>query len=355
MYTARAPVSITALVPAHNEEGSITDTVNALLTQEHPVDRLIVICDNCTDDTEAVARKAGAETYITVDNKHMKAGGLNTLLALVMPDLGDDDLVSCVDADSIVGANFISEAARKFAADAELGGVSGTYQGKTGGGLAGWCQRNEFARWGFDNTKQGGRTVILSGAASVFRVRALRKVIAARKSGELGGQDGVYNVENITEDFELSLALRATGSKIRNMLNVTIMTAVKPTWGELWTQRLRWDRGINEGLFQFGVTPYTATVWFKRVMYALFIPVSLLIIFMIGYHLSTGGMKLSPFWIALSGIMMVSKAWTIRTRGWKNVALAFLLVPEFPYDTYLQLTFMRAVWDQFTGKTKRWR
>jgi cellulose synthase/poly-beta-1,6-N-acetylglucosamine synthase-like glycosyltransferase len=349
---------IIALVPAHNEQDTITSTVSALQAQELPVDRIIVVVDNCTDDTEAVALKAGAETYVTVNNKHMKAGGLNAALdKFVLPGADDEDMVLCVDADSVVGHNFTSQAAAKFARDIRLGGVSGTYHGKPGGKTAGWCQRNEYARWGFDNRMQGGRTVVLSGAASVFRVRALRAIVSGRQAGRLPGSAGVYCVENITEDFELSLALRHSGFTIKNMLNVRIDTSVKPTWRELHVQRLRWDWGINEGLFQYGITRYTASVWFKRTMYAVFIPVSFLILFVLSERVIAGTIfHISLFWIVLSAIMMLQKALTIgRARGTRNALAGLLILPELPYDTYLQITFMRALWCQFTNKRKKWR
>jgi cellulose synthase/poly-beta-1,6-N-acetylglucosamine synthase-like glycosyltransferase len=347
---------LVALVPAHNEASTIQATVLALLTQDLPVTRLIVICDNCSDDTERIAREAGAETYVTVDNTAMKAGGLNQALALVLPDMDDTDMLAAVDADSIVGSNFTSEAAKLFAVHPTLGGVSGTYQGKAGGGSAGYFQRNEFARWGFDNRMYHGRTVILSGAASIFTVGALRRVLNARINGGLPGKPEVYNEDNITEDFELSLALLHTNSRIMNMLNVNIMTAVKPTWRELGIQRLRWDRGINEGLFQYGITRFTRKVWFQRIMYALFVPVSLLILVVIANRAWAGDLlEISPLWVGVSGIMMFQKAFTIRTRGIGNMLIAFAILPELPYDTYLQMTFVRSLWDQVTHRAKKWR
>src|ERR1700760_1048731 len=50
------------VVPAHNEESGITRTVKSLLAMDWPADqfRVLVVADNCTDDTAAVARAAGA-------------------------------------------------------------------------------------------------------------------------------------------------------------------------------------------------------------------------------------------------------------------------------------------------------
>ena len=56
---ARQHVAI--LVPAHNESTGVLPTLLDIQRQMLPGDRLLVIADNCTDDTADVARAAGAE------------------------------------------------------------------------------------------------------------------------------------------------------------------------------------------------------------------------------------------------------------------------------------------------------
>jgi cellulose synthase/poly-beta-1,6-N-acetylglucosamine synthase-like glycosyltransferase len=55
----RSPVAV--LVPAHNESSGLLATLANIQKQLLPVDRLLVIADNCSDDTAAVAAAAGAE------------------------------------------------------------------------------------------------------------------------------------------------------------------------------------------------------------------------------------------------------------------------------------------------------
>ena len=54
--------SFDIVVPAHNEAGNIAHTFGSLRAVIWPADlfRVIVIADNCTDDTALVARSAGA-------------------------------------------------------------------------------------------------------------------------------------------------------------------------------------------------------------------------------------------------------------------------------------------------------
>jgi hypothetical protein len=56
-YRPRRRVAV--LVPAHNESTDLLPTLADIHTQLYPHDRLLVIADNCTDHTAAVAR-AGA-------------------------------------------------------------------------------------------------------------------------------------------------------------------------------------------------------------------------------------------------------------------------------------------------------
>ena len=52
------PLRIAVLVPAHNESAGIRPTLENIKTQLHKGDRLLVVADNCTDDTAIVALAA---------------------------------------------------------------------------------------------------------------------------------------------------------------------------------------------------------------------------------------------------------------------------------------------------------
>lgn len=64
---ASSSPSIAVIVPAHNEGAHIADTVNDLRANLHENDRLIVVADNCTDNTAEIARSLGAEAIIRTD------------------------------------------------------------------------------------------------------------------------------------------------------------------------------------------------------------------------------------------------------------------------------------------------
>jgi cellulose synthase/poly-beta-1,6-N-acetylglucosamine synthase-like glycosyltransferase len=49
------------LIPAHNESISILSTLNSVISQIRSGDRILVVADNCTDDTAAVASSTGVD------------------------------------------------------------------------------------------------------------------------------------------------------------------------------------------------------------------------------------------------------------------------------------------------------
>ena len=55
--------SFAILIPAHNEEQSISATIGSIYRSDYPSDRIrvFVVADNCTDRTAAIARAAGTE------------------------------------------------------------------------------------------------------------------------------------------------------------------------------------------------------------------------------------------------------------------------------------------------------
>jgi cellulose synthase/poly-beta-1,6-N-acetylglucosamine synthase-like glycosyltransferase len=69
---AGASKRVALIVPAHNESIGIVPTIEDIRPQLNTGDRLIVIADNCSDDTAAIAAAAGAE--VIVRNQPEKIG-----------------------------------------------------------------------------------------------------------------------------------------------------------------------------------------------------------------------------------------------------------------------------------------
>jgi len=63
---------IAVVIPAHNESTGVIPTLADVSNQLLAGDRLLLIADNCNDDTAAVASAAGAE--VTERNNYNKVG-----------------------------------------------------------------------------------------------------------------------------------------------------------------------------------------------------------------------------------------------------------------------------------------
>jgi cellulose synthase/poly-beta-1,6-N-acetylglucosamine synthase-like glycosyltransferase len=89
---------VAVLVPAHNESTGIVPTLEDIKAQLRPDDRLLVVADNCSDDTAAVSGSLGAEVVHRYDNERI---GKGYALDYGLRHLGGDppEIVIMIDAD----------------------------------------------------------------------------------------------------------------------------------------------------------------------------------------------------------------------------------------------------------------
>lgn len=105
---------VVVLIPAHNEEATIADCVTAVL-EEAPAVRILVIADNCTDETVTSAREAGAEVTVRSDPNHR---GKGFALAFGREHLRSvpPEIVVVLDADCRISADSIERLAAEVLA-----------------------------------------------------------------------------------------------------------------------------------------------------------------------------------------------------------------------------------------------
>ncbi len=111
--TARGrPLRVAVLVPAHNESAHVLPTIACLQRQLRPGDRLLVIADNCNDDTAELARGAGAQV---AERHHAEQRGKGYALAFGVDQLRADppDVVLVVDADCTVSEGAVATIAQR--------------------------------------------------------------------------------------------------------------------------------------------------------------------------------------------------------------------------------------------------
>lgn len=350
------PVTVTVLIPAHNEEVPLPGTIASLRAQTRPPDRIIVVADNCTDSTVALARRADVEVVESVGNTHKKAGALNQALRLLLPGQGDNDTVMIVDADTRLDEGFLEAAVARFTDDRALMAVGGLFYGDAGGGMLGQFQRSEYCRYSRDIRRRGGRVFVLSGTSSVFRPAALRTVAESRGSSIPGTPGDVYDTAALTEDNELTIALKSLGALMISPSQCTVVTELMPSWRALWNQRLRWQRGALENLAAYGLTPKTFRYWAQQLgigygVIALAAYLALILLTM----LSVDSWVWFPFWMGLGLIFAVERVVTVWTDGWRARLLAAAVLPELLYAGFLDVVYLKGVMDILLGRQAGWK
>ena len=328
-----------ALIPAHNEAGSIAATITSLRQQTCPPDRVVVVADNCTDDTVTIATDAGAEVFVTTGNTARKAGALNQALSS-LPDL--PEYVLAIDADTTLAPLFMETALSRFDTDPEVAAVGGIFSGPAPAGMLETAQSNEYARYAREVARTG-RVMVLSGTATVFRRSTIDAVRAARGVRLPGRPGDLYDVGALTEDNEVTLAVKTLGLRVVSPRHCVAVTELMPSLGALHRQRLRWYRGAVENLFAYGFTKATRRYWYQQGMLALGTLMMGLYLLLTVHAATVGGLRWSPWWLSIGVIFWAEKVVTAWAAGPKGRALAALMIPEIAYDLFLQATFIRAL------------
>ncbi|MFD7298860.1 glycosyltransferase family 2 protein [Streptomyces sp. NPDC059897] len=347
-------MTLVALIPAHNEQDRIVATLAGLYRQTVRPDRIVVVADNCTDRTARIAEYCGAEVFVPTDNRDKKAGALNQAMAPLIADLADEDLVLVQDADTVLNPEFVGCAVQAME-DETVGAVGGIFYGEPGGGVLGQLQRMEYQRYALEIRRKNNEAVVLTGTGSLFRAGVLREVRRARLDGVIGGGESYYSLASLTEDDEITKAVKTLGYRTVSPDGCWLVTEVMPSVGKLWHQRLRWQRGALENLRDYGWTSVTRKYFGQQIMLGvgalalgLFFLYAVLNLAVVGW----GGMSL--FWSSIMLIFVVERTLTVRRLGWRATLLALPLIPELLYDIFRQAVFVRSLVDLVLRREAHW-
>jgi glycosyltransferase involved in cell wall biosynthesis len=108
---------LAVLVPAHDEASIIASTLRSVIPHLKPGDRLLVVADNCSDDTVTIATKEGAEVIVRSDAlRRGKGYALDCGVRHLERDRrGPPEIVVIIDADCQVSEGAIERLARMCA------------------------------------------------------------------------------------------------------------------------------------------------------------------------------------------------------------------------------------------------
>lgn len=227
---AAPPRRIAIIIPAHNESLLIADTVGDALRQEYPAASMtvLVIADNCTDDTADKARAAGARVLARQGNPG-KGQGLFDALALLMKE--DWEAFLIMDADSHLHHRALATINEALAAGS----------------------RAIQIRYGVLNPTDSIQTRAMELSTASFNALRPRGKNALGLSAGINGngfcltRDTVekvpYLAHSIVEDIEYHMLLLKAGIRV-DFLDEVWVKAQMPVGGRgSRVQRVRWERG----------------------------------------------------------------------------------------------------------------
>ena len=246
------------VVPAHDEAPNLGPTLASLETLDYPRDRrrLVVIADNCSDDTAAVARRAGAMVLTRVDPARP---GKGQALAFAFARLLDDGLADAlvvVDADTVVTPNLL----RAF--DARIAAGATALQ----------------ADYGVANPLESWRTRLLTLAFALFHgVRSLGRARLGLSAGLRGNgmcfttgalRAVPHDAGSIVEDLEQGIALGLAGIRVTYVPEARVLGEMPAGPAAAAGQRRRWEGG-RRALVRRHLGPLLRAAWRRRSLVAL--------------------------------------------------------------------------------------
>jgi cellulose synthase/poly-beta-1,6-N-acetylglucosamine synthase-like glycosyltransferase len=223
--------SLAVLIPAHNEASVIAATLRDLVPQLTSGDRIVVVADNCTDDTAAVARTEGAEAYVRNDATHR---GKGFALDFGVQQLAESppEVVIVIDADCHTHAGTLDSLGRVCA------GLNRPVQSlylmtaPIGSSVKlkiaefAWTMRNKIRPRGLLNL---GLPCHLTGSGMAFPWHQLRSVNLA--------------TGHITEDLAFGIELARNGAPPIHCSQTLVTSEFPSSMGAAAAQRTRWEHG----------------------------------------------------------------------------------------------------------------
>jgi len=352
---------VVAIIPAHNEQDQILGSIASLRSQTRPPDEIIVVVNNCTDDTEYIAFAAGVSVVESV-SPDGKAGALNDLFDLIMPMLADDDPLLVMDADTVLTERFIEATVTTLFGPSkkQIAGVGGIFLADDAPwNLVRQLQANEYVRYQRRLSRRRGRALVLTGTGTVFKAGFLREVRQARRDGrmpDLADTGGVYDISALTEDNELTICAKEMGYRVVSPKDCTVKTAMMPTLASLYRQRLRWQRGALENLIAHGLNRHTAPYAIRQVLTylgVLFLPFYLWTL-AIALIVQSSLNFFQPLWVGVAVLYIAEQTFSVRKGGWRAVLVSLAVLPEIFMNVFLHVVYVISAYGALFATDEQW-
>jgi peptidoglycan-N-acetylglucosamine deacetylase len=235
------PPSVTVLIPAHNEESVIVQTVTSVLHSDLKDLRIIVVDDGSIDRTgELLDTNFSRNPRVRIIHQvnRGKAAALNLAMSLA-----ETDIVVTIDADTEIEPDAISKLIRHFS-DPRVGAVAGNVKvGNRSRWLTRWqaleyITSQNMEKRAFDLLNC---ITVVPGALGAWRKKAIEAA-------------GGITADTVAEDADLTIAIRRTGWRVTYDEEAVAWTEAPETAGQLIRQRFRWTFGTLQSFWKHGDT-----------------------------------------------------------------------------------------------------
>lgn len=224
------------VVPSHNEETGIEETVRSLLAIDYPNElyRVIVVADNCSDNTAKLARDAGANVLERFNQEKRGKGYALELAYERSLAEGFADAVVVVDADTVVSKNLLSAFSQRFDEGAEAVQAEYAVPHKSDS----WRGRLMVIAFTlFHAVRSSARERLrlssgLRGNGMAFAATLLRRIPSRAYS--------------IVEDVEYGCTLGLDNVRVVYAEEAVVLSEMPTTGSAARSQRERWERGRKQ-------------------------------------------------------------------------------------------------------------
>ncbi len=227
-------VRFAVVVPAHDEEIGISDTVKSLQSVDYPPEnvRIVVVADNCTDATAARARAAGVEVIERRDpHRRGKGYALSVAFERLLDEATPVHAIVVVDADTRVSPNLLQAFSGHLATGAQA--MQASYR--------------------VANASNAWRATLMSVAfACMHDVRSLGRERLGLSTGLRGNgmcfstrslQRVPHRANSLVEDVEHGLDLADRGVRVEFVHEASVEAEMPEHDDTAASQRQRWERG----------------------------------------------------------------------------------------------------------------
>jgi cellulose synthase/poly-beta-1,6-N-acetylglucosamine synthase-like glycosyltransferase len=223
----------TVVIPAHNEVEQIAHTVESLKATDYPADlrRIVVVADNCSDDTATRAQAAGARVLERhSEDERGKGYALDFAFGILLQEAQSDAIV-VVDADTDVDRDLLRAFESRLLDGAQV--LQAEY-----------AVRNPMASW---------RTKLMAVALGMFhRTRSLARErlglsVGLRGNGMCFAVDVLrqlpHSAVSLVEDVEYGVKLGLAGKRVVFAHEVAVRGEMVSSGQAAVSQRQRWEQG----------------------------------------------------------------------------------------------------------------